>query len=91
MEVSYGFVVLMGMGVTFVGLTAIIFLTMIMGKVMQAAAKPGEVKKAAAPAPVAPAVPADGLTDSVRVAILAAVAQEPGVNLANANITIRKI
>ena len=40
MEVSGAFVCLMGMGVTFVGLTCIIFLTMLMGKVMGAIAKP---------------------------------------------------
>ena len=31
MQVSSAFVVIMGMGVTFVGLTCIIFLTMLMG------------------------------------------------------------
>ena len=34
-EVSNLFVCLMGMGTTFVGLICIIFLTMLMGKVMQ--------------------------------------------------------
>lgn len=93
MEVSAAFVVLMGMGVTFVGLTCIIFLTMLMGKIMTSMAKPEPPKVAPAPAPVvaAPAAPADGLTDAVKVAILAAIAQEPGVNLANANVSIRKI
>ena len=33
MQVSSAFVVIMGMGVTFVGLTCIIFLTMLMGKI----------------------------------------------------------
>lgn len=89
-EVSKLFVVLMGMGVTFVGLTCIIFLTMLMGKIMQKVAKP-EPPKAAAAAPAASAAPADGLTDSVKVAILAAIAQEPGINLANSSINIRKI
>ena len=32
MQVSSAFVVIMGMGVTFVGLTCIIFLTMLMGR-----------------------------------------------------------
>ena len=57
-EVSNLFVCLMGMGTTFVGLICIIFLTMLMGKVMQKLEKPEPPK--AAPAPAAPAVPADG-------------------------------
>ena len=61
MQVSSAFVVVMGMGVTFVGLTCIIFLTMLMGKILS---KPEAPKPAAAAAvPAAPAVPADGLTD----------------------------
>lgn len=91
MEVSGAFVCLMGMGVTFVGLTCIIFLTMLMGKVMGALAKPAETGPTAA-APAAPAVPADGLTDAVKLAILAAIAQEPGFNMANVTgISIRKV
>ena len=93
MEVSNAFVVIMGMGVTFVGLTCIIFLTMLMGKIMTALVKPEPPKAAAVPAaPAAPAVPADGLTGEVKVAILAALAQEPGFNLATGtNVSIRKI
>ena len=71
MQVSSAFVVVMGMGVTFVGLTCIIFLTMLMGKILS---KPEAPKPAAAAAvPAAPAVPADGLTDEVKVAIMAAI------------------
>ena len=47
-EVSNLFVCLMGMGTTFVGLICIIFLTMLMGKVMQKLEKP-EPPKAAPP------------------------------------------
>ena len=85
MQVSSAFVVIMGMGVTFVGLTCIIFLTMLMGKILS---KPEAPKPAAAAAaPAAPAVPADGLTDEVKVAI-----QQPGFNMANVtNVSIRKI
>lgn len=90
MEVSGAFVCLMGMGVTFVGLTCIILLTVLMGKIMGAMARP-EPPKAASPVPDAPAAPADGLSDPVRIAIMAALAQEPGLDLANANISIRKI
>lgn len=90
MEVSSAFVVAMGMGVTFVGLTCIIFLTSLMGKIMTRFVKPEPPK--AAPAPVVPAAPADGLTDAIKVAIMAALAQEPGFNLANVtNVSIRKV
>ena len=86
-EVSNLFVCLMGMGTTFVGLICIIFLTMLMGKVMQKLEKPK-----AAPAPAAPAVPADGLTAEVKIAILAALQQEPGFDLARvSSIDIRRI
>ncbi|HBD31882.1 MAG TPA: hypothetical protein DC027_09750 [Oscillibacter sp.] len=90
MQVSSAFVVVMGMGVTFVGLTCIIFLTILMGKILS---KPEAPKPAAAAAaPAAPAVPADGLTDEVKVAIMAAIAQQPGFNMANVtNVSIRKI
>ena len=81
MQVSSAFVVIMGMGVTFVGLTCIIFLTILMGKILS---KPEAPKPAAAAAaPAAPAVPAD---------IMAAIAQQPGFNMANVtNVSIRKI
>ena len=42
-EVSNLFVCLMGMGTTFVGLICIIFLTMLMGKVMQKLEKPEDI------------------------------------------------
>ena len=91
-EVSNLFVCLMGMGTTFVGLICIIFLTMLMGKVMQKLEKPEPPKAAPVPVPAAPAVPADGLTDEVKVAIMAAIAQEPGFHMANVtNVSIRKI
>ena len=87
MEVSSAFVVVMGMGVTFVGLSCIIFLTLLMGKILS---RPEPPK--AEPVVPAPAVPADGLTDEVKVAIMAAIAQQPGFNMANVtNVSIRKI
>ena len=79
MEVSSVFVVVMGMGVTFVGLTCIIFLTMLMGKILSRPEAPKPAAAAAASA--APAVPADGLTDEIKVAIMAAIAQQPGFNI----------
>ena len=91
MQVSSAFVVVMGMGVTFVGLTCIIFLTMLMGKILSKPEAPNKPAAAAA-VPAAPAVPADGLTDEVKVAIMAAIAQQPGFNMANVtNVSIRKI
>ena len=90
MEVSSVFVVVMGMGVTFVGLTCIIFLTMLMGKILSRPEAPKPA--AAAAAPTVPAVPADGLTDEIKVAIMAAIAQQPGFSMANVtNVSIRRI
>lgn len=91
MQYSSLFVTVMGMGVTFVGLTCIIFLTQLMGKILSRSTPAEPKREAPAPVPAAPAVPADGLTDEVRVAILAALAQEPGLRLEGANITIRKV
>ena len=90
MEVSSVFVVVMGMGVTFMGRTCIIFLTMLMGKILSRPEAPKPAAAAAASA--APAVPADGLTDEIKVAIMAAIAQQPGFNMANVtNVSIRRI
>ena len=49
MQVSSAFVVIMGMGVTFVGLTCIIFLTMLMGKILSKPEAPKPAAAAAAP------------------------------------------
>ena len=90
MQVSSAFVVIMGMGVTFVGLTCIILLTILIFKILSNhdAPKPA----AEADATEEPAVPYDGLTDEVKVAIMAAIAQQPGFNMANVtNVSIRKI
>ena len=90
MQVSGAFVCLMGMGVTFVGLSCIILLTMLMGKVMGAMDRRKEPEQI--PLPAHPAVPADGLTDEIKIAIMAAIAQEPGFNMANvSNVSIRKL
>lgn len=90
MHVSSAFVCLMGMGVTFAGLTCIIFLTMLMGKIMGSSSRPKPIGEA--PDPAAPASAPDGLTDEVKIAILAAISQEPGFNMANVtNVRIRKV
>ena len=101
MQVSSAFVVIMGMGVTFVGLTCIIFLTMLMGKILSKpeAPKPAglaeDAQKEGAELlqPTTDTVTySDGLTDEVKVAIMAAIAQQPGFNMANVtNVSIRKI
>ena len=89
MQVSSAFVVIMGMGVTFVGLTCIIFLTMLMGKILS---KPEAPKPATDIDVMQNMLRADGLTDEVKVAIMAAIAQQPGFNMANVtNVSIRKI
>lgn len=95
-EFSKLFVVVMGMGVTFVGLILIIFLTMLMGKIITAldhSAPQSTAAPAAAPvSAAAPAVPADGVSDEVKVAILAALAQEPGFRMEHVtNINIRRV
>ena len=92
MQVSNLFVVCMGMGVTFVGLTCIIVLTILMGKIMQRfeTEPPQPAAPAAAPA-ASPAAPADGLTEETKVAILLALMQEPGFRMVNVtDINIRK-
>ena len=90
MQVSGAFVCLMGMGVTFVGLSCIILLTMLMGKVMGAMDRRKAPEQI--PLPAHPAVPADGLTDEIKVAIIAVIAQQPGFNMANvSNVSIRKL
>ena len=90
MQVSGAFVCLMGMGVTFVGLSCIILLTMLVGKVMGAMDRRKAPEQI--PLPAHPVVPADGLTDEIKIAIMAAIAQEPGFNMANvSNVSIRKL
>ena len=95
MQVSNLFVCVMGMGVTFIGLTCIILLTLLMGRVMRLFGKeePPQTASAAVPAaPHAPAAPPDGLTEEVKVAILTALMQEPGFRMENVTrIDIRKV
>lgn len=89
-EVSNLFVCLMGMGTTFVGLICIIFLTMLMGKVMQKLEKPEPPK--AAPVPARARCSADGLTAEVRIAHSRGAAAGAGFDLARvSSIDIRRI
>lgn len=84
-EYSHLFVVTMGMGVTFIGLTAIIFLTQLMGIIITKLDKRKpqlETSKSSAnPVVPIPSVTGDGISDYVKVAIIAALAQEPGFRL----------
>ena len=90
MQVSGAFVCLVGMGVTFGGRGCIIRLTMLMGMVVGAMGRRKAPEQI--PLPAHPAVPADGLTDEIKIAIMAAIAQEPGFNMANvSNVSIRKL
>ena len=57
MQVSPLFVCLMGMGVTFIGLTCLIFLTLLLGKLAKGGAAPAAAAPSAAPAPTAGAIP----------------------------------
>ena len=94
MEVSNAFVVLMGMGITFVGLTCIIFLTILMGKIMGRLEEPATPASSASAPPVtaAPAIPENGVTEETKVAILMALMQEPGVRMENVrSIDIRRV
>jgi len=76
MEVSNLFVCLMGMGVTFVGLSCLILLTGIMGKIC----RKYEIKeeKPAAPAAAADEIPNRG---EVIAAVSAVIAEELGTDV----------
>ena len=96
MEQHYSnlFVVVMGMGVTFVGLIAIIFLTQLMGTVITALdrKKPQSAAPAAPAAAPTPAVSGDGIEDAVKIAIVAALAQDPAFRLDHVTrIDIRRV
>lgn len=89
-----GFVVAMGLATVFVGLIAIIFVIMIMGKIVSTLvkAKPEKTSNvpAAAPAAASSAVIAD--RDKVVVAISAAIAEEIGEDAGAIRIvSLRKI
>lgn len=75
MNVSPVFVILMGMGVTFVGLTTLILLVTLMGKVC------GAVKKSA-PVSAAPAVEVPvGDKGALIAAVSAAIAEDLGADV----------
>lgn len=87
MQVSNLFVCLMGMGVTFFGLTCLILLITLMGKIVggkQGAEAPSAAAPAPAPvsAPAAPAAPAPVVNrQAVIAAVSAVIAEELGTDV----------
>ena len=77
MEVSNLFVCLMGMGVTFFGLTCLIGLTVLLGKLARSA--PQAPQAASPAAPPAPAIPN---RQEMIAAVSAALAEELGTDVA---------
>ena len=76
MEVSNLFVCLMGMGVTFFGLTCLIGLTVLLGKLARSA--PQAPQAASPAAPQAPAIPN---RQEMIAAVSAALAEELGTDV----------
>ena len=88
-EVSNLFVCLMGMGVTFVGLICLIFLSQIMGAICQRFRKPEPEKAEPAPAPVAEAIPNRA---AMVAAVSAVLAEELGTEVSAIRIhSFRKV
>lgn len=81
MQVSPLFVCLMGMGVTFIGLTCLIFLTLLLGKIA------GGAKPAGAPVPApAPAPDAIPNRQELIAAVSVALAEELGTDVTGIRI-----
>lgn len=76
-EVSNLFVCLMGMGVTFIGLTCLILLTVLMGKIVRGK---GSAPAAASPSP-APAAEAIPNRQELIAAVAACLAEELGTDV----------
>ena len=90
-EVSNLFVCLMGMGVTFVGLICLIFLSQIMGALCQRFRKAEPVKAAEAPVPQ-PAVQEIPNRGAMVAAVSAALAEELGTSVSAIRIlSFRKV
>lgn len=84
MDVPNLFVCLMGMGVTFIGLICLIFLTSIMGKIVNSFSSPEVPAKAA---PVPPAAPeAIPNRQELIAAVSAALAEELGTDVTGIRI-----
>lgn len=91
MEVSNLFVCLMGIGVTFVGLICLIFLSKIMSAVCRMFRK-AEPVKAMGDAPVPAAVPAIPNRGQLIAAVSAVLAEEMGTEVSTIRIlSLRKV
>ncbi len=90
MEVSNLFVCLMGMGVTFIGLTCLILLTTLMGKLVN---RVPEAKPVPAPVPTpAPAAGDVPNRQELIAAVSAALAEELGTDVSGIRIlSFRKV
>ena len=77
-EVSNLFVCLMGMGVTFIGLTCLILLTVLMGKIVRGKE---DVPSAAAPSAAIPAAEAAPNRQEMIAAVAACLAEELGTDV----------
>ena len=83
MQVSPLFVCLMGMGVTFIGLTCLIFLTLLLGKLAKGGAAPAAAAPSAAPAPTASAIPN---RQELIAAVSVALAEDLGTDVSGIRI-----
>ena len=91
MEVGNLFVCIMGMSVTFIGLTCLILLTVVMGKIVRnlgGAETP--VKAPAGPIPPAPAAAAIPNRQELIAAISVALAEEMGTDVTGIRILSMK-
>ena len=93
MEVSNLFVCVMGMAVTFIGLTCLIFLTVVMGKIVRKVGGAEVPAKApSGPIPPAPAAEAIPNRQELIAAISAALAEEMGTDVTGIRIlSLKKI
>lgn len=93
MEVSNLFVCIMGMAVTFIGLTCLIFMTALMGKIVRSLGGTQVPAKApAGPIPPAPAAEAIANRQELAAAISVALAEEMGTDVTGIRIlSLKKI
>ena len=92
MDVSNGVVVLLGVGIVFIGLICIIVLCTIMSAVVRKFAKKPEAAPAAAPAPVVAEQAVIPNRREMVAAVSAAIAEELGVEVSGIKIlSIKKI
>lgn len=86
MDYSIIFVCLMGIGTVFVGLTCLIALTMLMGRILGNCKKPATVP---APVPAIPVAP-EANREELVAAISAALAEELGTDITGIRILSMK-